>query len=95
VEILSPYTSVKDQREKLSLYERIGVKEYWIVDPANNVVWVYRLQEGSGLRSEHSPTEVAGVRGTYGKPEVYGPEDTLKSQVLEGFSLELSSIFSI
>jgi Uma2 family endonuclease len=43
VEILSPYTSVKDQREKLELYERFGVTEYWIVDPANRVMWVYRL----------------------------------------------------
>ena len=28
VEVLSPYTSVKDQREKLALYEDFQVKEY-------------------------------------------------------------------
>ena len=47
IEILSPHTSVKDQREKLELYERYGVKEYWIVDPQNCVVSVYILIRGA------------------------------------------------
>ena len=34
VEILSPSTSRKDQNEKYNLYERSGVKEYWVVEPA-------------------------------------------------------------
>ncbi len=33
VEILSPNTSAKDLREKKVLYERVGVKEYVVVDP--------------------------------------------------------------
>lgn len=43
VEILSPSTSRRDQREKFDLYARVGVREYWIVDPAAWSVWVYRL----------------------------------------------------
>jgi len=46
IEVLSPHTSVKDQREKLELYERFGVKEYWIVDPQNHVVSVHSLARG-------------------------------------------------
>lgn len=39
VEILSPSTRRKDRELKLSLYQRAGVDEYWIVDPvARNVV---------------------------------------------------------
>lgn len=39
VEVLSPSTRRKDRELKLSLYERTGVDEYWIVDPAaRNVV---------------------------------------------------------
>jgi Uma2 family endonuclease len=49
IEILSPYTSRKDMKEKLELYEESGVKEYWIVDPGNRYVHVYRLGE-SGYR---------------------------------------------
>ncbi len=33
VEVLSPATSTKDQREKKALYERAGVAEYVVVDP--------------------------------------------------------------
>ena len=69
VEVLSPYTSVKDQREKLHLYERFGVKEYWIIDPANQTLLVYSLN-GSGASS-------------YSKPAVYGPEDTFTSSVIK------------
>ncbi len=30
----------------------------------------------------------------YGRPEVYGPDDTFKSGVLEGFSLDLAAVLS-
>ncbi|MBI5329420.1 MAG: Uma2 family endonuclease [Betaproteobacteria bacterium] len=33
VEVLSPATSTRDQREKKALYERAGVMEYVLVDP--------------------------------------------------------------
>ena len=44
VEILSPSTSYKDQTEKLLLYEKHGVKEYWIVNPDAKYVMAYRLE---------------------------------------------------
>jgi hypothetical protein len=44
VEILSPSTSYKDQTEKLLLYEKHGVKEYWIVNPDAKYVMIYRLE---------------------------------------------------
>ena len=46
VEILSPTTSLRDRREKLALYERFGVPEYWIVNPERNTVQVFRLSGG-------------------------------------------------
>lgn len=46
VEILSPSTSAKDQRQKLALYERHGVREYWIVDSEDRLVRIYRLGDG-------------------------------------------------
>ncbi|WP_295449496.1 Uma2 family endonuclease [uncultured Thiodictyon sp.] len=33
VEVLSPGTAVKDLRDKKALYERVGVREYLVVDP--------------------------------------------------------------
>lgn len=38
VEILSPSTAVKDKREKKTLYERFGVREYVIVYPVEELV---------------------------------------------------------
>ena len=42
VEILSPSTRPRDERLKRDLYERVGVEEYWLVDPDQNVVTIYR-----------------------------------------------------
>lgn len=46
IEILSPATVKKDLTIKRKLYERFQVKEYWIVDPANQYIQVYQLQDG-------------------------------------------------
>lgn len=45
VEVLSPSTALKDKRVKLRLYRLSGVREYWIVDPSNQIVEVYKLSE--------------------------------------------------
>jgi len=38
IEILSPSTARLDKKLKYSKYEKSGVKEYWIVDPEQNLV---------------------------------------------------------
>ena len=43
VEILSPSTARRDRGIKLDLYARRGVREYWIVDPVEDVVDVWRF----------------------------------------------------
>jgi Uma2 family endonuclease len=43
VEILSPSTSQRDRGLKLKAYARHGVTEYWIVDPEQRAIEVYRL----------------------------------------------------
>ncbi|WP_448529710.1 Uma2 family endonuclease [Raineya sp.] len=44
VEIISPSTYYRDNNEKKELYEQFGVKEYWIVEPANKVIEIFTLQ---------------------------------------------------
>ena len=46
VEILSPSSSRRDWKYKRELYAKYGVKEYWIVDPANRIVSVVMPQVG-------------------------------------------------
>jgi Uma2 family endonuclease len=49
IEILSPSNTAIEMERKLKLYQEAGVKEYWIVDPENNGLTVYRFQEGAIL----------------------------------------------
>ncbi len=46
VEVLSPSTAANDRGIKKDTYEKAGVKEYWIVDPASKSIEVYHLQNG-------------------------------------------------
>lgn len=46
IEVLSSDKN-RDRVQKKSLYEKAGVKEYFIVNPANRNVIAYSLQEGS------------------------------------------------
>ncbi len=44
VEVLSPGTRRTDEQAKRQLFDRGGVREYWMVDPDFNVVTVFRRQ---------------------------------------------------
>lgn len=46
VEILSPSTAKNDRGRKKDLYEKSGVKEYWIVDPTMRSIEAYLLSDG-------------------------------------------------
>ena len=46
VEVLSPSSVKLDRWQKYQLYEKAGVKEYWLVDPVNESVEVHLLCEG-------------------------------------------------
>lgn len=46
VEILSPSTAAMDRLVKYEKYQQAGVKEYWIVDPQQELASVYTLTDG-------------------------------------------------
>ncbi|MBO5515606.1 MAG: Uma2 family endonuclease [Schwartzia sp.] len=46
VEVLSPSTTINDRGIKKDVYERSGVKEYWIVDPSAKSIEVHYLKDG-------------------------------------------------
>jgi len=77
VEILSPSTSRKDIGVKFSLYERHGVREYWIIHPAEESLMIFNL----------------GGDNRYGRPQGYGRGDIATSKVLEGFELNVEEVF--
>jgi Uma2 family endonuclease len=81
VEILSPSTQKKDLNEKFRLYERHGVKEYWVVDPGNRSLQVFHLECG----------------GAYDEGELRDPlrdYGSIPSRVLEGFIVDPMELFA-
>ena len=46
VEILSPSNTAIEMERKLNLYREAEIKEYWIADPKNKHIRVYRLANG-------------------------------------------------
>ncbi len=53
VEILSPGNSKREMKDKFDLYQEAAVQEYWLVQPLDEVVLVYTLDENGqyiGLR---------------------------------------------
>ncbi len=53
VEVVSKSTRRRDETVKRALYERMGVTEYWVVDPGARAVRVYR-SDGTGFGSPNS-----------------------------------------
>ena len=46
VEVVSPSSYARDRYEKFSLYEKYGVKEYWLVYPEYRAIEVWCLKDG-------------------------------------------------
>ncbi len=88
IEILSPSTAKKDMHEKFHLYEKQGVKEYWIVDPGNTYIRIFHLQvEGkdAGLYDD----------GTLVPPSDWREENSIaESAVLDGFKIDTRELFA-
>ncbi|RCK80797.1 MAG: hypothetical protein OZSIB_2685 [Candidatus Ozemobacter sibiricus] len=78
IEVLSPSTASKDQIKKRRLYERCGVKEYWVVQPADRVVMVTRR---------------AGPHGGFGRTEFYGDTDRIDVALFPGLTIDLARVF--
>lgn len=49
-EVLSPSTASHDRTIKVPVYERAGVRELWLVHPADWTVTIYRLEDGHYAR---------------------------------------------
>ena len=77
IEILSLSTASKDLKEKFFLYEKSGVREYWIVDPANKTLTVFK----------------PGKNGSYSRGVVYAGDDLLRTDLFDGLEVKLAEVF--
>ena len=78
IEIISPSSIVRDRVEKKELYEQSGIKEYWIIDQANQAVEIYILGKNKRYLLHDSGTQGNG---------------TVHSKVIKDFSIELKELF--
>ncbi|WP_420464922.1 Uma2 family endonuclease [Panacagrimonas sp.] len=70
VEILSAITAGKDQILKRALYEKRGVREYWLVHPIDRVVTIHRL----GAEGRYGVADAALLQGRLPVSAVPGVE---------------------
>jgi Uma2 family endonuclease len=78
VEILSPSTKRRDTGIKRQLFDRGGVREYWIVDPRALEVTAYR----------RTPD------GAFPKAAQFSGDDDLTTPLLPGFTLSIAKLFA-
>ncbi|MFZ2958653.1 MAG: Uma2 family endonuclease [Candidatus Ozemobacteraceae bacterium] len=77
IEILSPSTAPKDHITKKHLYEKHGVKEYWLVSPTDRLVTVYQLEPD----------------GKFGRSRIFGDTDKIEVALFPGLEIDLTRVF--
>lgn len=78
IEVLSPSTAAKDQIQKLAIYEWAGVREVWLVHPADRVVSVYTLNADQ----------------RYGKPTIHETAGNLTPNVFPDLLIDWALVFA-
>ncbi|MFN4145157.1 MAG: Uma2 family endonuclease [Runella sp.] len=59
IEILSPGNTKKEMNQKFELYEEAGVLEYWLVEPNDEVILIYVLNDSGQYIGLRPATEIA------------------------------------
>ena len=78
VEILSPGNSAKDVNLKYDVYEKAGVREYWIIHPADETIAVFVLDK----------------KGRFNGASLYAGNDKIESSAIHGLTIKVKEIFS-
>lgn len=78
VEIVSPTTASLDYIQKLRLYERHRVKEYWIVHPIDKIVMIYQLLENN----------------SYGRAEIFSEESRISVGIFPDLTINMKMVFT-
>jgi Uma2 family endonuclease len=76
IEVVSPSTASQDYVKKLNLYEKYAIKEYWIVNPNNNNIFIYKLDENK----------------QYSQVKVYDIKEKIKVGIFDDLVVDLANI---
>ncbi|MEI6208309.1 MAG: Uma2 family endonuclease [Desulfuromonadales bacterium] len=78
IEILSQSSAARDIKIKFDLYQRFGVREYWIIHPAEQTLLVYKIAED----------------GLYGAADRYSSDDTVSVPLFGDLAIHLKDVFA-
>lgn len=78
IEVLSESTKDKDINTKLLLYQKYGVKEYWIIDPEKLLIYTYTLDK----------------TGKYPEGVVFQKEQVVTPSVFPELNITVSSVLA-
>ena len=91
VEVLSPGTEKRDRGYKKDLYEKSGVREYWLVEPETQTVEVYLLKDKKFVLDDVYRIFPDYVELSADEQEQYKSE--VPVSLYDDFSIPLESIF--
>jgi len=77
VEILSPGNNKMELLNKYNVYQEFGVKEYWVISPAEKTFLKYTLDKS----------------GRYQPSKLFTLSEKVQSAVVPGFELDLDEVF--
>ncbi|MHB8057953.1 MAG: Uma2 family endonuclease [Desulfuromonadaceae bacterium] len=78
IEISSSATGKRDLTTKFDLYQKHGVKEYWIIHPAEQTLLVFKL----------------GKDRVYGAPDRFAGDDKVAVSLLGDLVIDLKDVFA-
>jgi len=79
IEVLSPRTAARDLRDKRTLYEQAGVREYLVIDPLELYAVHFRRDD----------------RGRFGEGRVIAAQESVSLATLADFMLPLWELFDL
>lgn len=77
IEVVSPFNPSSDYVRKLNLYEQYKVREYWIVNPVKETVFVYTFDENTSH---------------FAAPENYTFKDKIKVSIYDNLEIDFDTL---
>ena len=93
VEVLSPWTEAYDRKHKKAVYEKCGVKEYWLVSPEARSVEQYLLEDGRLTLNEVYAMEPDYMLAKMTEEERAALVTQFKCSLFDDLDIQLEDIF--
>lgn len=93
VEVLSPSTAKRDFTQKMEIYARCGVKEYWIIDWVAKNIFVHKLVDGKyeldDVYHDYTDVELSALEWN----ERVKVRKTIKVSIVPDLSVNIHRVF--